>query len=341
MLGGWEWGVWEVTEEVRVSVASINKLEKITRIREREEQGQALDVAFLAQVFTRCHMPMTDPKKKNVMVYERRDGDKTLRFKADVDTKYGLMYGSDFLTLAAFMTKAREQMNDPDNVEPEKIVFPSTAQMLQYLGLEPNGKNYRAMLKSIARIQDTTVELVEILDRMGAAERVRRRKGGFIQEATLWFNMNKRQIGMKGCENVVILSHELMTMLKKPNLLEFDKLMLSRKEVGQLQLFSLLRSRCSAPDLEEMSRGRPADQWPTKACAFIPVHGPNSLESQLGWLKTPPEKEVRRQVKRWLTGIRAGVWPECPGEMCQGQDGHWRLKVWYAVPLQKSGKPRK
>jgi hypothetical protein len=212
--------------------------------------------------------------------------------------------------------------------------------MLQFLDLEPNGRNYRAMLASIERIQGTTVELIETLNRNGRAEQRRRTRGTFIQSATLWFNMDKRQLGMKGCENIIVLSPEMMAMLKTPNLLEFDKLMISRREPGQAQLFSLLRSRCAAPDLEEAGQGRPPEQWPVKACAFIPVHGPSSLETQLGWLKTPSTKEVRRQLRGWLSSVRGGLWPDCPGELTQDRDGNWMLKVWYAPALQKNGKVR-
>lgn len=315
------------------------KAEKITTIREKEENAEPLDVAYLAQIFTRCHMPMTDPKKKKVMVFERRDGDKVLRFKADVDSKQGLMYGSDFVTLAAFMTKAREQMRDPNNPNPAEITFPSTAQMLEYLGMEPEGRNYDAMTASIERIQGTTVELVETLHRSGGATQIRRTKGGFITSATLWYNMNRRQLGMKGFENRIVLSAEMMNLLRAARRIEFDKLTVSRKDIGRLQLFALLRDRCSAPDLEELaSRASSPEQWPELAYTFIPVHGPNSLETQLGWLKTPKPKEVRRQLREWLQGIRETIWKDCPGELVKGQDGHWRMKIWYYPPLDKDGR---
>lgn len=315
-----------------------HRLEKIVLVRKKEESGRPLDVAYLADIFKRCHMPMTDPKKKGIMVYERRDGDKVLRYKADVDSKYGLMYGSDLVTLAVFMTKARDQMQDKDNPCPEMIVFPSTAQMLDALGWPADGPHYRMMLASIERIQDTTVELVEKLNQIGNAEQIRRKKSGFIDSATLWYNMNKRQLGMRGCENIIVLSHEIMDLLKNPRGIELDKLTVSRKDVGQMQLFALLRDRCAADDLRAKANRVPAAQWREKAYTFIPLHGPNSLETQLGWLTPQPEKKVRQQVRNWLRGIRANIWKDCPGELVKGGDGMWRLQIWYYPAISKDGR---
>lgn len=317
-----------------------HKLEKIVLIRKKEDDGKPLDVAYLADIFKRCHMPMTDPKKKGIMVYERRDGDKVLRFKADVDSKYGLMYGSDLVTLAVFMTKARDQIRDKDNPHPEILVFPSTSQMLEALDWPADGPHYRMMLTSIERIQDTTVELIEKLNQVGKAEQIRRRKGGFIDSATLWYNMNRRQLGMKGCENIIVLSPEIMALLREPRGIELDKLTVSRKDVGQMQLFALLRDRCAADDLKEKAQGVPREQWPHKAYTFIPVHGPNSLESQLGWLTPQPEKKARQQIRKWLKGIRATIWKDCPGEPVKGGDGNWRLKIWYYPPIAADGHQR-
>src|SRR6266481_1303830 len=309
------------------------KLEQIVRIRQKEQDGHPLDGGYLAEIFTRCHMPMTSPQKKRIMVYERRDGDKILRYKADVDSKHGLMYGADFLTLAAFMTKARDQMRDRSNPNPAEIIFPTTAQMLEFLGMPPDGPHYRMMLHSIERIQDTTVELVDTVTRLGRAEQRRRTRGAFIDSATLWYNMDKRQIGMKGCENIIVLSPEMMNLLRTAKGIEFEKLTaISRKDVGLMQLFSLLRDRCAGSDLAQRADGVQPVEWPLKAYTFIPVHGPNSIESQLGWLTTPNPKKVRQQIKGWLKRIRATIWPECPGELIRGKDDKWRLQIWYYPP---------
>lgn len=299
-------------------MSSIHKAEKVVLIRELEQRHQ-LDTGYLARHFTRCHFPMTNPKVlADPTTWERRDGDRVLRLVAD--RRYGLPYGSDLLALYGLCTKGRELYKrfkgDWDGV----VSFRSTAEMLRYFGDPPLKQYYVRRMKSLLRIWGTRVHIEEVWDRRGRAEQRHHDKADFLRSITAWFQLEERQLGMP-FENVIQFTPEMVEWIRQAPAFEDQKIFLLRQSVGMLQLYLLLRDRCAQKDLVD------------KDYSLIPIHGPNSLESQLGWVKLPKPRMVRWQLAQWLKGIRGSVWPDCPGEIWQGHDGYWRLKVWYIPPL--------
>lgn len=313
-----------------------NKLDRLILIKQQDETGLTKeDIGYIAEVFTRLHMPMSRPKKEK-LIYERRDGRRTLRLIGHPE--HGLMYGDDLNTLMGLMTKAYREIDDLDNPHPGTVIFGSTAEMLDYFGRDTNGDDYKKTLASIQRIHGANVEIIEQVETMGKASKKRTSKASFLSTVELWVNMDKRQMGMKGCENSFTFTPEAVQMIRRAKGIEFDKMLIQRRAPGQRQLFALLRDRCAADDLKQKAEGLSAELVPQKAYDWIPVHGPSSLESQLGWDpdNMPLPKEVRRSLRKWIKKIRATIWPECPGELHRGRDGHWRLKVWYVpAPSRK------
>jgi hypothetical protein len=122
-------------------------------------------------------------------------------------------------------------------------------------------------------------------------------------------------------ENVIRFLPEMIEWIRQAPVFDNRKVFWLRQSIGALQLYLLLRDRCAQIDLKEKSHG------------WIPIHGPNSLESQLGWVRGPKPEMVRWHVTQWLRMIRTGVWPECPGEIHKGGDGNWRLPIEYVPPL--------
>lgn len=318
----------------RKSKNTARTVEKVILVRKHEEAG-TIEIGYMQEILTRCHMPMTNPNKKDIRIYERRDGDKLVRYMADPDNAEGIMYGNDFDVLLRLMTRARQQLKDPDCKRPEIITFSSTAMMLRYFDFPTNGRGYKDALRAVTRLQGTTIKVLRQVDTRGKAYKELSQKGSYIDGAALWVNLNHHQLGINGCENTIVMSPEAMAMLKDAKGLEAEKLLVCHKTVGAKQLFVLLRNRCAAADLQEKAENLPPSMWPHKAYTFIPLHGPNSLETQLGWLEPQPERKVRQQVKQWLAVLRSTVWPNCPAELVRGADERWRLKIWYCPPPKK------
>jgi hypothetical protein len=134
-----------------------------------------------------------------------------------------------------------------------------------------------------------------------------------------WFQLEEPQLGMP-FENVIQFTPDMVEWIRTASVVDSRKVFWLRRSVGALQPYLLLRDRCAQNDLREREYG------------WIPIHGPNSLESQLGWVKVPKPEMVQWQLEQWLRFIRTAVWPECPSEIHKGRDGNWRLRIWY-VPL--------
>jgi hypothetical protein len=127
----------------------------------------------------------------------------------------------------------------------------------------------------------------------------------FLGPVTLWSQLEDRQLGMS-FRNIIQFSPEMIEQIRGAPLFEDQKVFWLKKAVGALQLYLLLRDRCAQDDLKGKEHG------------WIPVHGPSSLESQLGWVHRPARREVRRRIAEWIKLLRASVWPDCPGELHQG-----------------------
>lgn len=296
-------------------MSRLKQAEKVVLIRELEEHKR-LDIGYLIRHLCRLHFPMTRPK--GVLEYERRDGNRIMRVVSD--PKYGLPYGQDTVVLYGLCTRGRELYKKHGKDWNGVVSFSSTAEMLRYSGYPAVPQYYNRYMQGLLRVWGTRLYIDDTLERKGSASRRQLSKADFLRAVTAWFQLEDRQIGM-AFENTIEFTPEMVEWIRQAPAFEDQKIFLLKQAVGALQLYLLLRDRCAAADLRD------------KEYTMIPIHGPTSIESQLGWILLPAPKHVRMHIKRWLELIRTTVWPECPGEIWQGRDGYWRLKVWYVPPL--------
>lgn len=297
----------------------IQRAERIVFIHEKEEK-KLLDIGCLARPLARCHFPMTNPScLPNPLQYERRDGDRTITLSAS--SKYGLPYGSDLLALYGLCTRGRELYKHHGLSWDGTVSFPSTAEMLRYFGDPSTKQYYDRRIQSLLRIWNCQILIEDSLKRHSHKGPFKARYDGFrfLRTVNAWFQIEDRQMGLP-FENAIRFTPEMIEYIAEAPLFEDDKVFFLRQSIGALQLYMLLRDRCAQEEIRDKN-------------GWIPVHGPNSLETQLGWVRTPARREVRRQLSEWLNLIRATVWPHCPGQLGQGGDGTWWLKVWYVPPL--------
>ena len=256
---------------------------------------------------------------RNILTYERRDGDEILRLVAHPD--YGLPYGQDIVVLYGLCSRGRELYKYWGTEWNGVVSFRSTSAMLAYSGYPATKQYYDRYMDGLLRIYGTTMFVEKTLRgrRVGAVQ-MHLTRAELLKSITAWFQLEHRQLGMP-FENVIVFSPEMREWICQAPAFEDQKIFLLTQVVGALQLYLLLRDRCAQLDLRD------------KEYTMIPIHGPMSIESQLGWVLLPDAREVRRRLRNWLDLIRTSVWPECPGEIHQGRDGYWRLKVWYVSPL--------
>jgi hypothetical protein len=300
------------------------KVEKIVLIPEMEAEKR-LDLGCLARPLVRCQIPMTDPKSlPNPLCYQRTDGDRTTRL-VTTSAAHGLPYGGDLITIYGLCTKGRELYKTLRHDWDGTVSFSSTAEMLRYFGDPATTYYYDLRMASLLRIWHSRLEIEDTLKRLGYKRPVQKKLTPmtFLGPVTLWFQLEDRQMGMP-FKNVIQFSPEMIQQIKDAPMFEDVKVFWLKKAVGALQLYLFLRDRCAQEDLRDKGHG------------WIPVHGPNSLETQLGWVKLLEPKKVRSRISNWLKLLRASVWPNCPGELHLGNDGNWRLKIWYIPPVRRS-----
>lgn len=264
---------------------------------------------------------MTRPPA-DMLSYTRTDGKREMRMIAD--PKYGLPYGADIVALYGLCTRGREESNKYGKAWNGIVSFSSTAEMLRYFGEPPTQYYYRRRMGSLMRIWGTRMVFEDTIRRASeTAERKHFFRADFLINVKAWFQLDDNQMGMP-FENEIQFSPEMMDWIRNAPMFEDAKVFLLKQSIGMLQLYLLLRDRCASTSLRDRT---------DKHCGWIPLHGPKALESQLGWLRKPEPREIRRMIEDWLDGIRSTVWPECPGELHKGRDETWRLLVQYVPPL--------
>jgi|GEM_PF-3776993 len=295
-------------EAIQVTRA-LATIEKIKEVNRQAEKGIA-DLAYIAEPLPRMHIPMSKPPS-SLLIYERRDGRKRLKIVGHPE--YGLPYGSDDLRImAGAVTLYKEQGSSV-------LRFNPVADMLRYFGFSTNKRGYDEAAASLRRLAGCQIEIIEEKDDKG--RRYTLKYGKIFKEVTLWRDLPPEQMRLDGKGIEIVLADEFAKFIKtnESTGFEWDRLKHLRSSPGESQLFIFLRARSAALEPKEI--------------AYIPIHGPNSIESQLGWLpgKLPKPEKVRWFIKTWIAKLRSngfGIWPECPGEVIQGNDGNWRLKIW-------------
>ena len=297
-------------------MSRLKQAEKIVLLRQLEPHTKP-DIGYLVRYLCRLHLPMVRPK--GIFEYERRDGDRVMRVVSD--PKYGLPHGQDTVILYGLCTRGRElykkYKQDWDGI----VSFSSTAEMLSYSNYPRLPQYYNRYMRGLLRIWGTRLFIEDTQQRKGTAAKKHLTKADFLKSVTAWFQLEERQLGM-AFENTIEFTPEMVEWVRTAPAFEDQKVFLLKQAVGALQLYLFLRDRCAQRDLEG------------KDHSWVPIHGPNSLESQLGWILLPAPRNVRDRIRQWLELIRTkGIWPECPGEIHQGGDGNWRLMIWYVPPL--------
>ncbi len=82
------------------------EIEKLILIREQNESGVVPDMGKMIPHFQRCGFPLQRPAA-DYLKHQRRDGDTKITIEAD--SKFGMPFGSDVLTLLWRFTTALDQ----------------------------------------------------------------------------------------------------------------------------------------------------------------------------------------------------------------------------------------
>lgn len=282
------------------------------------------EFGYLPRPFARMHLPMTNPG--DLKRYTRRDGRYRVHYIAS--GKYALPYGGDLLTVYGICTKAREAIRFQGKEWDGIIRFQSVAELLRCFGEPKSTPYYRRRMESLLRVFGCQVHLEESLRRNGVATEMEIKKIDFMYRIKAWFQCEASQLGLPLPSEIEFGQHMIDIIRTSPRAMfgsscipafNHSAVTSLKKSIGALQLYFLLSDWYTVSS-------QAADQKGT-SYGFIPIHGPSSLESQLGWLKVPEKREVRRKLTTWLTEIKTIAWPSLSWEMVQGGDENWRLLI--------------
>lgn len=272
------------------------------------------EFGYLPRPFARMHLPMTNPG--DLKRYTRRDGRYRVHYIAS--GKYQLPYGGDLLTVYGICTKAREAIRFQGKEWDGIIRFQSVAELLRCFGEPKSTPYYRRRMESLLRVFGCQVHLEESLKRHEEATNVEITKIDFMYRINTWLNCEKRHIGLP-LPSEIEFNPYTRKLIEKAPAFSHAAVMALKKSIGALQLYFLLSDWYTVSSQAADHKGT--------SYGFIPIHGPSSLESQLGWLKVPEKRKVRRWVTKWLTEINTISWPSLSWEMVQGGDENWRLLI--------------
>jgi hypothetical protein len=300
------------------------EIEKLVLVREQNERGVTPDTGKMMPHFQRCGFPLQRPPV-GYLKHERRDGD--MKITIEADSKFGMPFGADVLTLLWCFTTALDQKS-------RTIKFKAAAQILRDMDLPPQTGNYRAVVQSIQRIFGCkyTFEWADVVPGKGKRKHIV--QALLFERLSLWFHENNDQMPLEGegFENEIELSDFAWKWIHRTKWLATAPAYALRQAPGAIQLYLVIASR------------GPRLRGPGDLCE-IPLTGPDGLDQQIGGRTYEGKKgqdRWRQLLKKWMGQIKVG-WPECPVELVNltgctrgGVPKHgWYLRIgWFPQPGQ-------
>ncbi|HYI92196.1 MAG TPA: hypothetical protein VEX68_01505 [Bryobacteraceae bacterium] len=138
--------LWDLEPELRISKQQVKRIESIELVRQqRDERKQSL--LFNSRPFLLCGLPIRRPERGNLL-HERRNGNFFLQVCGHPNL--GLPYGQDRLVPIWVATQAVR-------LRSREIKFCAAAEILDELGLPPDGVHYRRLIESFQRVFASTI----------------------------------------------------------------------------------------------------------------------------------------------------------------------------------------
>jgi Plasmid encoded RepA protein len=270
--------------QLLVSRQKLRQAESITLVREKRD-SQSQSICFASRPFVLCWLPVRQ-LPKGQLLYERRNGRFTLQVTGHPE--FGVPFGQDRIVPIFLATMAVRQQSPV-------LRFKSAAQMLETLGMQKGGKEYRRLIQAFERIFGATIFFGTHEDRP-TARVISKGRFNFLWEARLWYSRDIDTVAIgEEFENEIVLSDEFFAEINAhriPTDLDAVKLLISSPAV--LDLFMWLSYRSFTAKGEER----------------IPLFGPGGLTAQLGSVEYARPRKFRELLDQWLTSIRQ-IWPEC------------------------------
>lgn len=277
--------------ERRELVISKRKLRRIESI----EMARAADtprpqqLVYSSRPFVLCGLPVKRPAK-GMLLHERRNGQFTLQITGH--PKFGLPFGQDRLIPIWVATLALRQKD-------RLITFKSAAEMLDTFGLHKDGKTYRRLVDGFQRIFGATIFFgTDEEQRYSSIHDYARFH--FFDRMKVWYtkHLDQQQLPTEDFQNQILLSENFWQELNRhPIPINLDAVKVLANAPAELDFYTWLVWRC----------------WTAKKETRIPLLGEAGLIRQLGISDKTAAREFRRQIKRWLSHIKAvDIWPDCP-----------------------------
>jgi hypothetical protein len=232
------------------------------------------------------------------LLHERRNGQFSLQVTGH--PSYGLPWGQDRLIPIFLATLAIRQQS-------QTIQFRSAAEMLESLGMQQGGTQYRRLVAAFQRIFGATIFFGTDMQRDRAAI-VHRARFNFMSEARIWYSRDADQATLPGVfQNEIILSHEFFNeIMSHPIPTDMEAAKALSCSPAALDLFMWLSYRCF------VAKGRER----------VPLFGDVGLVNQLGRPDYARPRKFRERLEGWLDLVRS-MWPECPAAMDTTGTGLW------------------
>jgi hypothetical protein len=271
-----------------VSKRKLGRIEAIEMARAADTPRQQ-QLVYSTRPFVLCGLPVKRPAK-GILLHERRNGKFNLEITGH--PKYGLPFGQDRLIPIWVATLALRQKN-------RFIYFKSAAEILDTFGLHKDGKTYRRLVDGFQRIFSATIFFGTNYER-GPVAMYEGARFHFFDQMKVWYTkqLDQQQLPSEDFQNQILLSENFWNELKRhPIPINLEAVKILANAPAELDFYTWLVWR----------------SWTAKKETRIPLLGESGLIRQLGISDKTAAREFRRQIKRWLTHIKAvDIWPDCP-----------------------------
>lgn len=254
------------------------------------------EIGYYARPFVYSCLPVRRPHDRDREWVHSRI---LTRFRVVPDPKFGVPYGQDrmiFLLLASCALKQKQR----------RITLGSASDILKWIGLPPDGQNYKRLKERLSRVLGSTV-LSTYYERRGGELHMLRESAIYYQDVRLWFQQPRRgRRSGERFENSLTVSEGLRDELGR-NPVQVD-LQVARALAGSpanLAFYLWLATRSQ-------------EVWPDHFCK-VPLSGRLGLDELLGVTVYGHQRDFRRNVRRWLERIRP-LWNQCPADLSADGD---------------------
>ena len=276
-------GLRQLEPELRISKQQAKRIESIELVRQqRDERKQSL--LFNSRPFLLCSLPIRRPSS-GTLLHERRNGSFFLQVCGHPN--FGLPYGQDRLVPIWVATQAVR-------LRRREIKFSAAAEILNELGLPPDGIHYRRLIESFQRVFASTIYFGD--EKSQAVWNCGR--FNYFDRLRLWRPLGAGDAA-SGEENIVTISESFYQELcEHPVPIEREVIRALAHSPGALDFYMWLVWR---------SYGRSGQQR-------VPILGETGLIKQVGCSDYGRARDFARTVRRWLITVRQ-LWPDCPAHI--------------------------